>query len=51
MICKTGNNKKDKTYHFQKLKWTRSFGKEIYSGILTLHDALEEHINLKDEID
>ena len=51
MICKTGNKKKEKTYHFQKLKWIRSFGKEIYSGILTLHDALEEQINLNDEID
>ena len=26
-------------------------GREIYSGILTLNDALEKQINLKDEID
>ena len=26
-------------------------GREIYSGILTLNDALEKQINLKDEIE
>ena len=26
-------------------------GREIYSGILTLNDALEKQINLKNEID
>ena len=42
--------KKDKAY-FQKFKTIRSFGREIYSGIHTLNDALEEQINLKEEID
>ena len=50
LIHKTDNKKKDETY-FQKSKTILSFGREIYSGILTLNDALEEQINLKDEID
>ena len=51
LIHKTGNKKKDKTYYFQKSETILSFGREIYSGILTLNDALEEQIKLKDEID
>ena len=43
--------KKDKTYDFQKFKTIRSSGREIYSGIIKLDDALEKQINLKDEID
>ena len=47
LIYKTGNKNRDKTYDFQKLKTTRSFGKEIYRGIVTLDNALEEQVNLK----
>ena len=38
--------KRYETYHFQKFK-TR----EIYIGIITLNNGLEEQMNLKDEID
>ena len=51
MIYKTSNTKKDKTCDFQKFKTIRSSGRETYSGILTLHDALQEKINVKDAID
>ena len=51
LIYRTDIKNKDKTYDFQKFKTIRSFGREIYSGIITLHDVLEEQINLKDEID
>ena len=51
LIHKTGNKKKDKTYYFQKSETILSFGREIYSSILTLNVALEEQINLKDGID
>ena len=40
-----------KTSDFQKFKTIRSFGREIYSSILTLNNALEKQINLKDEVD
>ena len=50
MIYKTANKKKDKTYDFQKFKTIRSFGRETYSSILTLNDALEGQIHLKDKI-
>ena len=36
---------------FQNFKTIRSFRRDIYSKIYTLNDALEEEINLKDEID
>ena len=29
----------------------RFFGREICSGVITLHDAVEEQINLRNEID
>ena len=51
LIYKRGNKKKSKIYDFQKFKTIRSFGREIYSSIITLNDTLEEQINLKDEID
>ena len=38
-------------HDFQKFKTIRSFWREICSAIITLNDALEEQINLKDEID
>ena len=38
------------TFDFQKFKTKRSFGREIYRGIITLNDVLEEQINLKDDI-
>ena len=51
LISKTGNYKKDKTYDFQKFKTTRSFRREIYNNDLSLDDALELQIRLKDDID
>ena len=51
LIDKTGNKKKDQTYDFQKFKTIRSFGREIYNNDLSLDDALERKIRLKDDID
>ena len=51
LIYKTGNKKKDKTDDFQKFKTIRSFEGEIYNKNLSLDDALEQQIGLKDEID
>ena len=48
LIYKRGNKKKSKIYDFQKFKTIRSFGREIYSSIITLNDTLEEQINLND---
>ena len=50
LIYKTGNKKKEKKYDFQKFKTIRSFGRDIYSINLSLDDALEEQVNLSDEI-
>ena len=50
LIYKTGNKKKGKKYDFQKFKTIRSFGRDIYSINLSLDDALEEQVNLRDEI-
>ena len=50
LIYKTGNKKKGKKYDFQKFKTIRSFGRDIYSINLSLDDALEEKVNLSDEI-
>ena len=36
----------DRTYYFQKWKTIRIFGRETYTGILTLDDAPEEQVNL-----
>ena len=47
LTYKTGNNKKDKLYDFQKFKTIKPFGIRTYNGELTLEDALEGHINLK----
>ena len=38
-------------YDFQKFKTIISFGREIYNSVITLNDAFEEQINLKNEID
>ena len=50
LIYKTGNKKKDETNDFQKFETIRSFGREIYNNYLSLDDALELQIILKDEI-
>ena len=50
LIYKKVNRKRIK-YDFQKFKTVRFFGKAIYSIIVTLNDALEEQIILKDVID
>ena len=47
---KTANKKKDKTYNFQKFKTVTSFGREIYNNHLSLDDAVEQQIKLKDDI-
>ena len=51
LIYKKRNKKKDKTYDFQKFKAIRSFGREVYNNYLSLDDALELQIRLKDDID
>ena len=51
LIYRTGNKKKDKILDFQKFKVIRSFGREIYNNDLSLDDALEQQIILKDVID
>ena len=40
-----------KIYNFQKFKAIRSFGRDIYNDFITLNDAFEEQINLKNETD
>ena len=50
LIYKTSNKKKDKMHDFQKFERIRSFGRENYNYELTPGDALEEQINLKNEI-
>ena len=51
LIYKAGNKKMDKTFDFQKFKTIRSFGREIYINNLSLDNALEQKIRLKDDID
>ena len=41
LIYETGNNKKDKTYDFQKFKTIRYFGRKIYNNDLLLDDHLK----------
>ena len=50
LIYQTGNKKRDKANNFQKFKEIRSFGREIYNNDLSLDDALELQIRLKDDI-
>ena len=38
-------------HDFQNFKTKRSFGREIYNNELSLDDALEQQIRLKDDID
>ena len=51
LIYKTFNTKKDETYDFQKFKTIKSLTREIYNNDLSLNDALEQQIRLKDDID
>ena len=51
LICKAGNKKKDKMYDFQMFERKRYFGRENYNNDLSLDDALEQQIRLKDDID
>ena len=51
LFYKTGNKKNDKTYDFQTFETIRYFGREIYNSDLSLDDALEQQIRLKDHID
>ena len=51
LIYRRGNKEKDKTYDFQKFKTIRSFGRKIYNNYLPLHDAFEQKIRLKEDID
>ena len=50
LIYITGNKKNDKTYHFEKFKTIRSFGRQIDDSDLSVHDAFEQQIRLKDDI-
>ena len=38
-------------HDFENFKTIRSFGREIYSHNLSLDDALEQQMRLKDDID
>ena len=38
-------------HDFENFKTIKSFGREIYSHNLSLDDALEQHMRLKDDID
>ena len=51
LIYETGNNKKDKTCDCQQYKTIKCFGREIYNNGLSLDDAHEQQIRLKDHID
>ena len=51
LIYRTSNKKNNKILDFQKFKAIRSFGREIYNNDLSLDDALEQQIILKDVID
>ena len=50
LIYKTGNDKRDKTYDFQKFKVIKSSGREIYDNDSSLDDAIEEQMRFKDDI-
>ena len=50
LVYKTGDQKKGKTYDFQKFKARISFQRGIYNDELTLEDALEEQIKFKTKI-
>ena len=50
LTYKTSNKKYNKTNDFQKFKVIKSFGRESYKDVITLNDAFEEQINLKNEI-
>ena len=50
LIYKTGNDKRDKTYDFQKFKVIKSSEREIYDNDSSLDDAIEEQIRFKDDI-
>ena len=50
LIYKTDNKKMDETYDFQKFKTIRTFGRENYNNDLSLDDALELQIILKNDI-
>ena len=47
-IC---DKKKEKTYDFQEFATIRPFGREIWNNDLSLDDALEQQIRLKNDID
>ena len=51
LIYETGNNKKDKTCDCQQYKTIKCFGREIYNNGLSLDDAHEQQIRIKDHID
>ena len=49
LIYKASEKKKDKTRDFQKIKTIRFFGREIYNANVSLDDAFEQQISLKDD--
>ena len=51
LIYKICKKKKEKRFDFQRFTAITSLGREIYNDYLTLEDALEEQINLKNKID
>ena len=51
LVYKTSDQKKSKTYDFQKFKTVRYFRRGIYNNDLSPEDALKLQIRLKDAID
>ena len=51
LIYETSNKKKDKTYDFQQFETIRYFERKTYNNDLSLNDAHELQIRLKDDID
>ena len=49
LIYNIKEKEKSKTFHLQKFKIIRYFGKEIYGGVIAPNDFFEERIILKKE--
>ena len=50
LIYETGNKREDKITDFKTFKTIRSFGTEVYKNNLSIHDALEQKIRLKGDV-
>ena len=50
LIYETGNKREDKITDFKTFKTIISFGTEVYKNNLSIHDALEQKIRLKGDV-